>query len=106
MGRTRLTRKGAKDDKKRKPRDNTAPEETTNLDEDKKVGGQVARRSRREEHGKKRKKIMDLRQMAAALRKEKEAYEAVYVNSEFGSLRDEDSVRSNSLRRAMSVEEL
>ena len=36
----------------------------------------------------------------AALRIEKEAYEAMYGHSELGStLRDDDSVRSNSLRR-------
>jgi len=41
---------------------------------------------------------MELRQSTAALRKEKEMYES----SELESLRDDDSVRSNSLRRAMS----
>jgi len=40
--------------------------------------------------------------MTASLTKEKETYEALYVNSELGSLHDDDSVRSNSLRRAMS----
>jgi len=41
----------------------------------------------------------------AELRKVEEAYEAissVYGHSELGSLRDDDSVRSNSLRRAMA----
>jgi len=49
-----------------------------------------------------RKEVMELRQTKVALRKEKEAYEALYVHSYLGYLRDDDSIRSNSLRRAMS----
>ena len=48
-----------------------------------------------------KREILELRQATAALRKEKEAYEAMYGHSELGSLRD-DSVRSNSLKRAMA----
>ena len=40
-------------------------------------------------------------QTTAAIRKEKEAYEAMHGSLELRSLRDDDRVRINSLRRAM-----
>ena len=60
------------------------------------------RREWEEKNKAKKKELMKLRQATAAFRKEKEAYEAMYGHSELGSLRDDDSVRSNSLRWAMS----
>ena len=63
---------------------------------------EAERKSREEEKEAEKKDIMELRQATEALRKEKEAYESMYGHSELGSLRDDDSVRSNSLRRAMA----
>ena len=63
---------------------------------------QVAREERREWEEKnkvEKKELMELRQATAAMRKEKEGCED---HSELGSLRDDNSSRSNSLRRAMS----
>ena len=61
------------------------------------------RKAREEEKKVEKKEILELRQATEALRKEKEAYESMYGHSVLGSLRDDDSVRSNSLRRAMAV---
>jgi len=49
-----------------------------------------------------RRKTMELRHTTTALRKEKEMYDARYRSSELGSVREDDSVRRNSRRRAMS----
>jgi hypothetical protein len=53
------------------------------------------RKTREAEKEAEKREILELRQATAALRKEKEAYEAMYGHSELGSLRDDDSVRSN-----------
>ena len=60
------------------------------------------RKAREAEKEAEKKEILELRLVTEALRKETEAYEAMYGHSELGSLRDDNSVQSNSLRRAMA----
>ena len=91
LGRTSLTRKGGKDDKNHKGILQVANEKA-----------EAERKAREEEKEEEKKEIMELRQATVALRREMEAYESMYGQSELGYLRDEDSVRSNSLRRAMA----
>jgi len=62
----------------------------------------MARRAWEEIQVAERREIMALRQTTAALRKEKETYEARYGILELRSLRDDNSVSTKSPRRHMS----
>jgi len=67
-----------------------------------KKNAEMARRAWEEIQEAERREIMALRQTTAALRKEKETYEARYGILELRSLRDDNSVSTKSPRRHMS----